>query len=142
MPLGEAIDILRNATKPPLNIVVYWKDIDANAGIYRDTAIGFDGVAGLRLRQYLELLLLSLSATSPARIDYTVDHGVIVIATAKALPRPRRTTRVYDMSDLVAPPARWSFSPMLYAIMSNNMGQSRRLGVSPSSTQSRGTQRR
>ncbi|MHC4520597.1 MAG: hypothetical protein ACYTAS_18560, partial [Planctomycetota bacterium] len=78
MPLSDAIDILRHATSPPLNIVVYWKDLDANAAVSRDTPIGFDGVSGLRLRQYLEILLNSLSATSLARIDYVVDRGVIV----------------------------------------------------------------
>lgn len=117
MPLGEAIDILRHLTTPPLNIIVYWKDLRDSAEIDRNTPIGFDGFAGLRLRQALEILLLSLSATSPARIDYAVDHGVIVIATANALPRPRRTARIYDVSDLVAAPARWSFSPMLNTMM-------------------------
>ena len=106
MPVSEAIDILRNATSPPLNIVVYWKDLDANAGISRDTAIGFDGVKGLRLRQYLEILLASLSATSLAPLAYTVDHGVIVIATADRLPKPREVTRVYDVTDLVGLPSR------------------------------------
>ncbi len=117
MPLGEAIGILRNATTPPLNIIVYWKDLRDSAEIDRATPIGFDGFAGLRLRQALEILLSSLSATSPARIDYTVDRGVIVIATTNALPRPRKTARVYDVSDLVAAPARWSFSPMLNTMM-------------------------
>jgi hypothetical protein len=76
----------------------------------------------------------SLSATSPARIDYTVDHGVIVIATANALPRPRRTARIYDVSDLVAAPARWSFSPMFYTMLFNPLR--RPLGTPPGQTNS------
>jgi hypothetical protein len=119
MPLGEAIDILRNSTTPPLNIIVYWKNLRESAEIDRDTSIGFDGVRGLGLRQSLEILLNSLSATSPARIGYAVDHGVIVIATADALPVRRETTRIYDVSDLVMPPARWTFSPMLYTMLYN-----------------------
>jgi hypothetical protein len=105
-PLSEAIDILRNATTPPLNIVVYWKDLETNANVSRATTIGFDSVPGLRLRQYLEILLNSLSTTSLAPIGYTVDRGVVVIATKDNLPKPQQTTRVYDVTDLVAPPSR------------------------------------
>ena len=105
-PLSEAIDVLRNAATPPLNIVVYWKDLEANAGVSRDTTIGFDSIPGLRLRQYLEILLNSLSATSLAPIGYTVDHGLVVIATKDNLPKPRETTRVYEVTDLVATPSR------------------------------------
>ncbi|UCD52105.1 MAG: hypothetical protein JSW27_05595 [Phycisphaerales bacterium] len=129
MPLSEAIDILRNATTPPLNIVVYWKDLRESAEIYRDTPIGIDGLRGLRLRQSLEILLNSLSATSPAPIGYTVRHGVIVIATADALPASRNTPRVYDVSDLVMPPARWTFSPMFYTMLYNPLR--RPLGTLP-----------
>jgi hypothetical protein len=119
MPLSEAIDILRNATTPPLNIVVYWKDLRANAGIDRDTTIGFDGPAGLRLRQYLEILLSSLSATSLVPVSYAVDRGVIVIATEDTLPKRREITRVYDVTDLLHPPSRPSLfdTPMFPMLM-------------------------
>ena len=118
-PLSDAIDTLRHATTPPLNIVVYWKDLEANAGVSRDTTIGFDGIGGLRLRQYLETLLTSLSATSLAPIGYTVDRGVVVIATKDNLPKPREITRVYDVTDLVAPPSRPTLfdAPMFGAMM-------------------------
>ena len=135
MPLSEAIDILRNATTPPLNIVVYWKDLRTNAEIYRETPIGFDGLPGLRLGQSLEILLTSLSATSPTRIDYTVDHGVIVIATANALPVRRRASRVYDITDLAAPPIPWIFSPMFNTMIYNPFVR-RPLGTTPGSTTS------
>lgn len=118
MPLSDAIDILRHATSPPLNIVVYWRDLDTNAGIYRDTPIGFDAVSGLRLRQYLEILLNALSATSLARIDYVVDRGVIVIATEDALPKSRHVTRVYDVTELLAPPSRpFFFDVPMFPVM-------------------------
>jgi len=142
MPLREAIDILRQTTSPPLNIIVYWKDLRETAEIHSDTPIGFDGFAGLGLEQSLDALVNSLSATSPARIGYVVDRGVIVIATANTLPRPREITRVHDVRDLVAPPARWSFSPMIFGIMSNNLGQSRPLGTAPSDTRQGATSRR
>jgi hypothetical protein len=116
MPLSEAIDILRNCTSPPLNIVVLWKDLDS-AGIYRDTPIGIDGIPGLRLGRYLELLVLSLSAGATTPIGYTVQNGVVIISTTAALPAPRYVTRVYDISDLTAPPANYFFPPMGFGNM-------------------------
>jgi hypothetical protein len=112
MPFSEAVDILRNCTTPPLNIVVLWKEIGENAGVYRETPIGISGVAGLRVGQYLELLLLSLSGSASAKLGYTVKDGVITVGTTGSLRAPRKVTRVYDISDLVAEPARYPFLPM------------------------------
>ena len=76
------------------------------------------GVGGLRLRQYLEILLNALSATSLARIDYVVDRGVIVIATEDALPKSRHVTRVYDVTELLAPPSRpFFFDVPMFPVM-------------------------
>jgi len=107
MPFGEAIDILKKSTTPPLNIVVLWKEIGENAGVYKETPIGIDGVPGLRAGQYLELLLLSLSGSASAKLGYTVNDGVITVGTTGSLRAPKRVTRVYDISDLVAEPARY-----------------------------------
>jgi hypothetical protein len=113
MAFGEAIDILRNSTTPPLNIVVLWKEIGENADVYRETPIGIDGVGGLRVSQYLELLLLSLSSSASAKLGYTVKGGVITIGTTGSLQASGKVTRVYDVSDLVAEPANYFFSPMM-----------------------------
>lgn len=112
MPLSEAIDTLRNATSPPLNLVVLWRDLAENAGVYRDTPIGIDGVPGLRIGQYLDLLVLSLSAGAAAKVDWIVNGGVVTVGTVDALPKPKSVTRVYDISDLVAPPAQY-FIPLI-----------------------------
>ncbi len=112
MPFSEAMDILRNCTTPPLNIVVLWREIGENAGVYRETPIGIDGVPGLRVGQYLELLLLSLSGSASAKLGYTVKDGVITVGTIGSLRPPKKVTRVYDVSDLVAEPARYFFPPM------------------------------
>jgi len=112
MSFGEAMDILRNSTAPPLNIVVLWKEIGENAGIYRESPIGINGIPGLRAGQYLELLLLSLSSTASAKLGYTINDGVITVGTTGSLRAPRKVTRVYDVSDLVAEPARYFFPPM------------------------------
>lgn len=57
MPLEQAIDILRNSTAPPLNIVVLWRNLEENADIYRDAPIGMDGVSRVPLRTHLKHLL-------------------------------------------------------------------------------------
>jgi hypothetical protein len=109
-PLGEAIDILRHATTPPVNIVVLWRDLE-NAGIYRDTPIGFDGVPGLKVGQCLDLLTASLSAGASTKLGYVVRNGAVVVATTDGLPAPQKMARVYDISDLVAEPARYALPP-------------------------------
>jgi hypothetical protein len=111
-PFSEAIDILRNSTTPPLAIIVLWRQLADGAGVYRETPIGIDGLSGLRAGQCLDLLMLSLSAGASAKLGYVVDKGVITISTTDALPAQKTVTRVYDISDLMAPPARYSLSSM------------------------------
>ncbi len=115
-PLSEAIDILRNSTTPPLTIIVLWKQLADGAGVYRETPIGIDGLSGLRAGQCLDLLMLSLSAGASAKLGYVVDKGAITISTTDALPAPKPITRVYDVSDLLAAPARYSLSSMGFGI--------------------------
>ena len=110
MTFAEAIDILRNSTRPPLNIAVLWKDLEENADIYRDTPIGIEGLSKVSLRMHLKFLLMGVSAGSPAEIGYAVDGGVILIATKESLP-VKMKARVYDVTDLVAPPANYFFFP-------------------------------
>jgi len=112
MTFEEAINILRNSTVPPLNIVVLWKDLEENADIYRDTPIGMDGVSKVPLRTHLKLLLMSVSAGGVEKLVYVVDDGVITIATQGSLPKKMKS-RVYDISDLVSPPANFRLMPGL-----------------------------
>jgi len=108
MPFSEAINILRNSTVPPLNIVVLWKDLQENAGVDRETPIGTDGLSGVPLRTHLKVLLMSISAGGYEKVGYAVDEGVIIISTQSSLPR-KRVTRIYDVSDLVSEPANYRF---------------------------------
>jgi hypothetical protein len=110
-PLSEAIGLLRDSTTPPLKIIVLWRPLNS-AGIYADTPIGIDGVAGSRAGQVLDLLVLSLSAGASTKIGYVVDRGVITISTTETLPAPKLVACVHDISDLVAPPARYSLQSM------------------------------
>ena len=111
MPFNDAINILRNTTIPPLNIVVLWKNLEA-VDIYRDTPIGIDGSSGVPLRTHLKLLLMSLSAGSTEKLGYVVNDGVIIISTEGSLPN-RFRTRIYDITDLVGTPAGGGLMPGL-----------------------------
>lgn len=110
MPFSEAINILRNSTSPPLNIVVLWKDLQENADIYRETPIGMDGLSRVPLRTHLKILLMSVSGSSLEKLRYVVDDGVIIIATQSSLPR-KMVTRIYDITDLVSEPANYRLMP-------------------------------
>ena len=98
MSFAEALDVLRNVTDPPLNIVVLWKDLTNNAFIERNTSIGFQGPAHIPLATGLGLLLASVSE-GLAELDYTVEKEVFIIATKQYL-AGRMVTRVYDITDL------------------------------------------
>jgi len=97
---GEAIQILRNSTKPPLNIVVLWRDLRENAFIDASTPIQIEGISGIPLRYGLELLLRSVSSRR-APVGYIVKNGVIIIGTSQSL-HTRKVVRVYDITDLIA----------------------------------------
>ena len=105
----EAIEIVSNSTEPSLKIVVMWRDLSDNTNIERDTTILMDGVSGIKLRAGLDILLRAVSNTF-AKLGYIVKDGIIIIASKDSLP-VRMQTRVYDISDLVAMPARYGFVP-------------------------------
>ncbi len=102
-PLSEAIEALRNSTRPPLNIVVLWRDLYENADVGPETAVQIDGLSGLRAGDVLDLLLRSVSSRN-VRIGYRVKGGAVIVATEDSLP-DERVSRVYDITDLVAEPA-------------------------------------
>ncbi|MBN1974952.1 MAG: hypothetical protein JW787_15025 [Sedimentisphaerales bacterium] len=104
MSFREAINILRNSTSPPLNIVVLWKDLEEKTDITRDTPIEMDGLTGVPLKTHLNVLLSSLSSGSEAKLGYVVDGGVIIIATKDSLPK-KMVARSYEITDIVAPPS-------------------------------------
>lgn len=109
-PFAEAIDILRNSTKPQLNIIVFWRDLEENSDVDRHTPIGLESVSGVSLGKNLELMLMSVSS-DPKSLGYVVENGVIIIATKDSLPTKRRA-RIYDVTDLVGRPANY-FSPLM-----------------------------
>ena len=103
-PFSEAINILRDLTKPKLNVLVFWRDLEENAGVYRDTPIGIDGISRIPLYTGLKLLLKSISTTGLEELGYVVDENLITIATKGSLPDPM-FTEVYDVSVFSGAPA-------------------------------------
>jgi hypothetical protein len=99
MPFGEAIEQIRNCVEPPLQIAVLWRDLYDNADIDRTTPINMDEISGVSIGTVLDLLLASVSGRYD-QLGYTIDDGVIVIATVESLPN-RLNPRVYDIADLL-----------------------------------------
>jgi Flp pilus assembly secretin CpaC len=102
-PFEEAIKIIETSVEPPLKIFVYWKDLEENAYIERDTVINIQGLAGISVGKALKDLLKMVSG-GIANIDFIVEEGSITIATKESLP-PNLVTHVYDITDLIVVPA-------------------------------------
>lgn len=105
MPLGEAIELLRESVDPPLRIFVNWRDLYDNADIDSTTPIDMDPISAIKLGSALRLLLEAVSGGF-AELDYGVENGVITIATQESLPS-ELITLVYDVTDLVQSPAEY-----------------------------------
>ena len=99
MAFADAIDQIRNCVDPPLKIAVLWRDLYDNADIDRTTPINMDDISGVSVGAALRLLLASVSGRYD-QLGYTIDGGVIIIATIESLPN-RLKPRVYDISDLL-----------------------------------------
>ncbi|HSW02797.1 MAG TPA: hypothetical protein VLI39_21715 [Sedimentisphaerales bacterium] len=109
-PAGEAFEILRRSIDPPLNIVVLWRDLMENANIESSSPVDFDGPPSIRLGTALDNMASALSdplAGPDYRVDYVINRGVVTVATREGLPAKKMETRVYDVSDLVSPPANY-----------------------------------
>jgi type II secretory pathway component GspD/PulD (secretin) len=104
-PIEEAIEIIRLSVDPPLKIVVRWKDLADNAYVERDTIIGTQGLNGIPVGKGLKELLDSVSG-GIAKIAYSVDEGIITIATTESLPN-KLDTHVYDITELIGAPANY-----------------------------------
>jgi hypothetical protein len=70
-----------------------------NADIDRTTPINMDDISGVSVGAALRLLLASVSGRYD-QLGYTIDDGIIIIATIDSLPK-RLKPRVYDIADLL-----------------------------------------
>lgn len=96
---ADAIDQIRNCVDPPLKIAVLWRDLYDNADIDRTTPINMDDISGVSVGAALKLLLAGVCGRYD-QLGYTIEDGVIIIATIDSLPH-RLKSRVYDISDLL-----------------------------------------
>jgi tetratricopeptide (TPR) repeat protein len=103
MPLSEAIDELKNSVDPPLNVFVNWRDLYDNADIDQTTSINMDPISAISLGTALDLLLDAVSGGF-AELRYSVENGVVTIATEESL-KIELKTLVYDVTDLLGRPA-------------------------------------
>jgi len=114
MAFSEAIDVFRNSTDPPLNIIMLWRDIEANSDVDRYTTIGMEPVPGVSIGKNLELVLMAVSS-NPKSLGYVVDNGTIIVGTRDSI-RLKSETRVYNVTDLLGQPANYfiPLAPMPY----------------------------
>ncbi len=98
--IEEAIEYIRNATDPPLPIIVLWSDLSDTAFVAPDEPIGVDGLGLMTLETGLRAIVRAISVIEP--IDFVVEDGVITIAAKISLPTQMQTI-VYDVSEFITP---------------------------------------
>ena len=106
---SAAIEILKKSVDPPLKIVVMWGDLLDNADIEPTTPINMDAVESIPVLAALELMLKSVSGGF-AELGYSVENGIITIATVYSLPS-KLDTLVYDITDLLGRSADYRTQP-------------------------------
>jgi hypothetical protein len=85
--LSDAVGVLRRSVEPPLNLVVLWKDVMAEAdGV--EPNIDIDGLPKVRLGTALDLLVKGLRA-GKVNLTWRIKDGVIVIGTTATLGLPQ-----------------------------------------------------
>jgi hypothetical protein len=85
MPLTEAVEVLRKAVAPPLNIVVLWTDVKYQSSIEPTTPINIDGMPKVRLGTALDLLVKGLMRG--VNLMWRIKDDTVVIGTAATLGR-------------------------------------------------------
>lgn len=106
---SSAIEILKKSVDPALKIIVMWGDLLDNADIEPTTPINMDAVEAIPLSAALGLMLQSVSGGF-AELGYSVENGIITIATVYSLPS-KLETLVYDITDLLGRRADYRTQP-------------------------------
>lgn len=99
MSFEEALNEIQNAGLP---LVIMWSDLQNNAYVTPDTAIGFQGNGKATTKFALDLILRSVSqGASPIR--YLLDNNTVTVATDE-LKLTRKYVKVYDIAELTSQP--------------------------------------
>jgi len=85
MPFNDALEIIRHAVDPPLQIVVMWRDLYDNAEIEQTTLVDMDGPSEVKLGGGLKLLLRAMEGPMHDELGYEIRDDIIVIATKGSL---------------------------------------------------------
>jgi hypothetical protein len=121
MSFSQAMEVLRNSTKPPVRIAVLWGQLE-QINVGPASRISMDGFSEIPLRTGLKILLASVS-NGQNQLDYWTTDGVIVIGTKDSKPKVQ-TTRLYNVCDLTSRPADY------YAFGAGvNQGQAGQMGA-------------
>jgi len=90
MPVSEAVEVLKNAVQPPLQIVALWNDLQEWANTEPSAPIRIDGMSFVRLGTALDLLLKGISdpLSDSSPVVYRIKDNVVVIGTSNALGMP------------------------------------------------------
>ena len=99
-PLPKAIDAVR--AKTDANIFVNWRALEA-AGVRRDARVTVRA-QDIELELVLRRVLSGMTPAPRIPLGLSVDDDVITLSTEEDLDR-NTTTRVYDVRDLLPPPA-------------------------------------
>jgi len=87
MPVSEAVELLRNSVEPPLQIVVFWRDLEENAQITPSSSIQMDALYQVRVGTALEVLLTGLGA-GHTELLYRIGDNVVTVGTMDTLGVP------------------------------------------------------
>jgi hypothetical protein len=104
-PFSEALAELRDSAGGKLNLTVFWRDLE-RVGVDRNTPVQVGPIEAMPLKTALKLLLNAV-AGEEGILDWRVLDGVIVIATKPTLAKFGPETRIYDVTDLTAPPSEY-----------------------------------
>ncbi|OHB64366.1 MAG: hypothetical protein A2Y77_17830 [Planctomycetes bacterium RBG_13_62_9] len=98
MPISGAVDVLRKAVDPPLNIVVLWNDLSMHLRVEPTTPANIDGMPRIRLETALDLLVKGLpNPMGKAGPIWKIKDDVIVIGTLLTLEESRASARKPDV---------------------------------------------
>ncbi len=119
MTLEQALEVLRNSTKPPLKMVVLWGQLE-KAGIERIKPVSMEGLSGAKLGTALRFVLDSASSEN-GQLDYWIKDGVIIVGLKASKPNDK-VTQFYNVCDVTAAPSNPYGAMGGYNSFGNQMG--------------------
>jgi hypothetical protein len=102
-PLAEALELLCESVQPRLPLLIRWDDLQANTFIEKETPIGVEGFGRLKLRYALSHVLQAAAGREPTP-TLIADGGILILGSQEMLQK-HKSTRVYEVRDLLAPPS-------------------------------------